>query len=190
MATLGQSRPGIDGYERVIHIPQSSSITETSPSDCLVSYPGHSLRGSYLSTAVQSVYSTAPANWENLTLDLYVIMLSVKQSGIKYHFVVRLTEIAPWTPGPLPNTLHIWPMAYYIYIYIYIYIYLTYQIYIYIYIYIYIFTNQLSTSIHGTRKKTKNPWPGTREKNISNHGPYIYIYIYAYTHTHIYIKKI
>ena len=36
--------------------------------------------------------------------------------------------------------------------------------YIYIYIYIYIFTNQLSTSIHGTRKKTKNPWPGTREK--------------------------
>ena len=38
-------------------------------------------------------------------------------------------------------------------------------------IYIYIFTNQLSTSIHGTRKKTKNPWPGTREKNISNHGP-------------------
>ena len=47
----------------------------------------------------------------------------------------------------------------------------TLDIYIYIYIYIYIFTNQLSTSIHGTRKKTKNPWPGTREKNISNHGP-------------------
>ena len=34
-----------------------------------------------------------------------------------------------------------------------------------------IFTNQLSTSIHGTRKKPKNPWPGTRDKNISNHGP-------------------
>ena len=34
-----------------------------------------------------------------------------------------------------------------------------------------IFTNQLSTSIHGTRKKQKKPWPGTRDKNISNHGP-------------------
>ncbi len=39
------------------------------------------------------------------------------------------------------------------------------------YMYIYIFTNLISTSIHGTRKKTKNLWPGTRDKNISNHGP-------------------
>ena len=46
-----------------------------------------------------------------------------------------------------------------------------YIIYIYIYIYIYIFTNLISTSIHGTRKKQKKPWPGTREKSISNHGP-------------------
>ena len=29
--------------ERVLHIPQSSSITGTSPSDCLVSNPGRSL---------------------------------------------------------------------------------------------------------------------------------------------------
>ena len=45
------------------------------------------------------------------------------------------------------------------------------NIYIYIYIYIYIFTNLISTSIHGTRKKQKKPWPGTREKSISNHRP-------------------
>ena len=38
-------------------------------------------------------------------------------------------------------------------IYVYIYIYT----HIYIYIYIYIFTNLISTSIHGTRKKEKNP---------------------------------
>ncbi len=38
-------------------------------------------------------------------------------------------------------------------------------------IYIYIFTNLISTSIHGTRKKQKKPWPGTRDKNISNHRP-------------------
>ncbi len=29
----------------MLHIPQSSSITGDSPSDCLVSYPGHSLGG-------------------------------------------------------------------------------------------------------------------------------------------------
>ena len=37
------------------------------------------------------------------------------------------------------------------------------------YMYIYIFTNLISTSIPSTRKK--KPWPGTRDKNISNHGP-------------------
>ena len=35
----------------------------TSPSDCLVSYPGHSLGGSYPSADVQSVISTTPADW-------------------------------------------------------------------------------------------------------------------------------
>ena len=35
--TLGQNRPWSDGNEGVLHIPQSSSITEASPSDCLVS---------------------------------------------------------------------------------------------------------------------------------------------------------
>ena len=41
----GQSGPGSDGNKRVLRIPQSSSITRTSPSDCLVSYPGHLLVG-------------------------------------------------------------------------------------------------------------------------------------------------
>ena len=36
---------------------------------------------------------------------------------------------------------------------------------------IYIFTNLISTSIHGTRKKTKKALPGTRYKSISNHRP-------------------
>ena len=48
--------------------------------------------------------------------------------------------------------------------YIYIYIYITLTLYIYIYIY----TNLISTSIHGTKKKTL---PGTRDKSISNHRP-------------------
>ena len=45
--TPGQSWAGSDGNEGVLRIPQSSSITEASPSDCLVSYLGHSFGVSY-----------------------------------------------------------------------------------------------------------------------------------------------
>ena len=41
----GQSWPGSDGNERKRHILSSSSITEASPWDCLVTYWGQSLRG-------------------------------------------------------------------------------------------------------------------------------------------------
>ena len=60
--TLGQSVPGSDGSEGVLWIPQSSSITEASPSDNFVSYFESSLEESYPSTEMQSVYSTAPTN--------------------------------------------------------------------------------------------------------------------------------
>ena len=59
----GQMVLGIDGSEEVHRIPQNSIITEVSPSDCLVSYPGHSFGESYLSAEMQSVYSAAPADW-------------------------------------------------------------------------------------------------------------------------------
>ena len=45
----GQSGPGSNGNEGVLRIPQSSNITEASPSDCLELYPGHLLGESYLS---------------------------------------------------------------------------------------------------------------------------------------------
>ena len=41
--TPSQSGLGSDGNEEVLRIPQTSSITEISLSDCLVLYPGHSL---------------------------------------------------------------------------------------------------------------------------------------------------
>ena len=47
--TPGLSGLGRDDNEGVLHIPQSSSITEGSPSDSLVLYPGHVLEESYLS---------------------------------------------------------------------------------------------------------------------------------------------
>ena len=41
--TPGQSGPWSEGNKGVLCIPQSLSITGTSPSDCLVLCPGHSL---------------------------------------------------------------------------------------------------------------------------------------------------
>ena len=61
-SSLGQSGPGSKGNEGVLRIPQGSSITGTSPLDCLVPYPGHSLRDSYPSAETQSVYSSASAD--------------------------------------------------------------------------------------------------------------------------------
>ena len=57
--TLVKSGPGRNGNEGVLCVPQSSRITETSPSD-LVSYAGV---GGFLSLCREAVYSTAPADW-------------------------------------------------------------------------------------------------------------------------------
>ena len=62
--TLGQSGPGSNSNEGVIHIPQSFK-TGASPSDCLMSYPGHSL-GVYSSGEIQSVYFTLTDEWAGL----------------------------------------------------------------------------------------------------------------------------
>ena len=70
-ATPSQSGPGSNGNEGVHSIPQRSCITGASPSDCLASYVGHSLGESYPSPEMQSVYSTAPANWARVLLCLF-----------------------------------------------------------------------------------------------------------------------
>ena len=58
----GQRGPGSDGNEEVLHIPQSSSISEVTPSDGFVLYLGHLLWvGPYPSSEMRSVYSTVPA---------------------------------------------------------------------------------------------------------------------------------
>ena len=61
--TPGQSEPGSDGNQMVLCIPQRSIITGASPSDCLVSYLGHTLGESNSSPEMQLMYSATPANW-------------------------------------------------------------------------------------------------------------------------------
>ena len=61
--TPGQSGSGSDGNKGALIISQSPCITGASPSDCLMSYPGHSLGESYPSAEMQSLYSATPADW-------------------------------------------------------------------------------------------------------------------------------
>ena len=61
--TLGQIGPGSNGNDGALRIPQSSSITETSPSYCLVSYLGYLLEESYSSAEKQLVYSKVQVDW-------------------------------------------------------------------------------------------------------------------------------
>ena len=61
--TPGQSGPESDGNEVVVCITQSFRIIGASPSGCLVSCPGHTLRESYPSAEMQLVYSIIPADW-------------------------------------------------------------------------------------------------------------------------------
>ena len=71
--TLGESGSGSDGNEGVLHIPQSFSIIGALPSDCLMSYPRHSLKDFYPSAEMQSVYSTATADWTLDKLSLFML---------------------------------------------------------------------------------------------------------------------
>ena len=80
--TPSQSGPGSDCYEKVLHIPQSSCITGTSPSDCLVLYSGDSLGESYSSAVKQSVSRLQPTGPPDRVLSMcqieqnYVLMLN------------------------------------------------------------------------------------------------------------------
>ena len=72
VTTPDQSRPGIDGNEGVLCIPQSSSTTGTSPTNCLESFRTL-IRGSYPSAEMQSMYSTDP---HSSRLDNIIIIIS------------------------------------------------------------------------------------------------------------------
>ena len=49
-------------------LKKHSGITGASPSECFLSYLGHSLGKSYPSAEMQSVYSTPTADWASILL--------------------------------------------------------------------------------------------------------------------------
>ncbi len=56
--------PGQTGNEGVLRVPQSSSIIKTSPSDCLVPYPGHSVGESYSYAEKSSSSYDSHLHWQ------------------------------------------------------------------------------------------------------------------------------
>ena len=71
----GQSGPRSDGNEGVLCILQSSSITETSLSDCLVSYQD---TRSCPPAELQSVFSTASADLASVNSDNIVLIFKTR----------------------------------------------------------------------------------------------------------------
>ena len=53
-----------------IAIKGYTAFPKAPPSDCRVSYAGHSLGQSYPCAKMQSVYSTAPADWAKCILEM------------------------------------------------------------------------------------------------------------------------
>ena len=94
VTTPGQVGHGSDRNKGVLHIPQRPSITRTSPSDCLVSYPGLSLGGSYPSVEVQSVYSTAPADWAMHRVNVKAVLFQTIQFSISTQFRCQNSSIS------------------------------------------------------------------------------------------------
>ena len=66
ITTPDYSGPGSDGNEGVLCIPKSSSITRTSPSDFLVSYPRHSLEVRALHLCSQCILLPQPTGQKDI----------------------------------------------------------------------------------------------------------------------------
>ena len=86
-----QSGPGSNGNEGVLHITLDSCITGTSPSDCLVPYPGHTLEG-VLPLCRDALYLSQNCNTIIHALR-YVIKYSVKLQDNAKETFNKLTRV-------------------------------------------------------------------------------------------------
>ena len=93
--TPGQSGPGSDGNEGLLHIPQSSSITGTSPSDCLVISKTLVEGGGVLPFcrgAVSVFYS--PNQVGNTQLNVKTVLFQIIQFSISTQFKYQNSSIS------------------------------------------------------------------------------------------------
>ena len=86
--TPGQAGVGSNGNEGVLRIPQSPSISGTLLSDCLVSYPGHSLGEVIpLCRGAVSVFYSLSRQGNGQLIYMICKHKSTKLNGYKYCYV-------------------------------------------------------------------------------------------------------
>ena len=90
-----QSGPGSNGNKGVLCIPQSFSLSGTSPSDCLMPYPGQSLGGSYPSAELLTAFSTAPTDWASKQPVVFCFLFFCGNiiSFKNKHIIIHLSEV-------------------------------------------------------------------------------------------------
>ena len=110
-----QIGPRSHDNEEVLWIPQSSGITGASPSDCLMSYPGHLLGGwildsntwNHLTECKQGSSNNSFKNKVTCKLFVYKSYIRVSLNEFTDFFFVwaLLLIVHTWNSSPLPNNL-------------------------------------------------------------------------------------
>ena len=102
--TPGQSGPGSDGNEGVLHIPQSSSITGASSSDCLMSYLRHLIREGLTPLQRCNVsYNRSQLGYHRSDFHV-VVKLSITIHALSVYVLVLSMALSRSTPYGLSNT--------------------------------------------------------------------------------------
>ena len=97
--TPGQSGPGSDGNEGLLRISQSSCTAGTSPSDCLVSYPGRLQRSSRC--ILQPAEAVEYTDWASKRRKTKKLFFSSFQWNRSYLFTVDMVSknLLYWITG-------------------------------------------------------------------------------------------
>ena len=91
--TPGQNGPGSNGNEGVLRIPQSFSIAGISPSDCLVSYPRHSLGRVFLLLCRETVGVFYSPSWLGKR-ETGSLQIAIENNVIKTNYEKRKVDPA------------------------------------------------------------------------------------------------
>ena len=91
----GQSGPGSNSNEGMLCIPLSPRITGTSPSECFVSYPGHSLWGftplQMCSRYILQSWPTGQASFCHFSI-VFSLYIALQKQSMPSNFLVFSTS--------------------------------------------------------------------------------------------------